>query len=121
MRESPIGLEAIRIRGEGWEVLAHGGPSIPACKAIMLKSGAILGGFDRRWRRRGSERWTLAKTLGFFCETCVFGRFTGHHFSRKIKPGGEQKPGGEKKELNTPFSLAIQYPIRSLLGVSSSI
>ena len=66
MRESPIGLEAIRIRGEGWEVLAHGGPSIAACKAIMLKSGAILGGFDRRWRRRGSERWTLAKTLGFW-------------------------------------------------------
>ena len=51
-------LAPIRIRGEGWEVLqgrAHGGSSIAACKAIMLKSGAILGDFDRRWRRRGSE------------------------------------------------------------------
>ena len=84
MRESPIGLEAIRIRGEGWEVLAHGGPSIAACKAIMLKSGAILGGFDRRWRRRGSERRRefFGKTLGFW-ETCVFGRFAGHHSSRE--------------------------------------
>ena len=79
MRQSPIRLAAIRITGEGWEVLegrAHGGwPIIAVRKAIMLKSGAILGGLDRRWRRRGGKArcgWEKAGSCRCFGELPMF-------------------------------------------------
>ena len=75
VRQSPIRLAAIRITGEGWEVLegrAHGGwPIIAVRKAIILKSGAILGGLDRRWRRRGGKArcgWEKAGSCRCFGE-----------------------------------------------------